>query len=54
MSYWDGIIGCGLPDHATVSLADLLPEPPSLSAVMDAVVATFGHVFAREMRERPA
>jgi lipoate-protein ligase B len=49
MSYWDGIIGCGLPDHAAVSLADLLPEPPPMPAVVDSVVAAFGKVFGREM-----
>ena len=49
MSYWDGIIGCGLRDHAVVSLADLLDPPPTMAAVMDAVVESFGKVFAREM-----
>ena len=53
MSYWDGIIACGLPNHAPVSLADLLDPPPSLPAVADAVVALFGEVFARHMVERP-
>jgi len=53
MSYFDGIIACGLPDHAAVSLADLLAEEPPLPAVMDAVVETFGKVFDREMVERP-
>ncbi len=54
MSYWDGIIGCGLPDHASVSLADLLPDEPPLPAVMDAVVESFGRVFDRQMVERPS
>ncbi len=57
MSYWDGIIGCGLPDHASVSLADLLdadpPLPAVMDAVMDAVVAAFGRVFDRDMIARP-
>ena len=52
MSYWDGIIGCGLRDHAVVSLADLLDPPPTMETVMDAVVESFGKVFAREMAER--
>ena len=51
MRYWDGIIGCGLKDHASVSLADLLLDPPEMAAVADAVVAAFGRVFEREMRE---
>lgn len=53
MSYWDGIIGCGLRDHAVVSMADLLDPPPTMAEVMAAVVESFGKVFAREMVERP-
>ena len=49
MSYWDGIIGCGLKDHASISMADLLGEPPPLEAVMDDVVRAFEKVFGREM-----
>ncbi len=51
MSYWDGIVGCGLRDHVSISLADLLPEPPGIDAVADAVVGAFGRVFEREMKE---
>jgi lipoate-protein ligase B len=49
MSYWDGIIGCGLRDHASISLADLLAAPPTMTAVMDAVEAQFGQVFGQRM-----
>ena len=49
MSYWDGIIGCGLRDHASISLSDLLDPPPPMDAVMDDVVKQFGKVFEREM-----
>lgn len=52
MRFWDGIIGCGLKDHVSIALADLLPEPPPMPAVMDAVVAAFGRVFDRDMIER--
>jgi|SRR5579859_695664 len=52
MSYWDGIIGCGLRDRAIVCMADLLDPPPSMEAVMDAVVDSFGKVFQREMLQR--
>ncbi len=51
MSYWEGIVGCGLRDNVSISLADLLPEPPELAAVADAVVAAFGRVFERGMKE---
>ena len=49
MSYWNDIVGCGLRDHAPISLADLLDPPPSMGAVMDAIVESFGKVFEREM-----
>jgi lipoyl(octanoyl) transferase len=52
MSYWEGIVGCGLRDYAIVSMADLLDPPPSMEAVMDAVVESFGKVFEREMVEQ--
>ncbi len=52
MSYWDGIIGCGLRDHAIVSMSDLLEPPPAMDAVMEAVVESFGKVFEQEMVER--
>lgn len=50
MSYWDGIVGCGLRGHASIALADLVEPPPSLDAVMDAVVESFGKVFQRQMQ----
>jgi lipoyl(octanoyl) transferase len=52
MTYWDGIIGCGLRDHAIVSMADLLDPPSTMAAVMDTVVESFGKVFEREMVEK--
>ena len=54
MSYWEGIVGCGLRDHAPISVADLLDPPPSMQAVMDAVEESFGKVFEREMVETPS
>ncbi len=50
MSYWEGIVGCGLPGHASLALADLLDRPPSIEAVMDELVNQFGRVFERQMR----
>jgi lipoate-protein ligase B len=49
MSYWEGIIGCGLHDHAAISLADLLEKPPTMAHVMDEVAAQFGRVFDQRM-----
>ena len=45
MTYWDGIIACGLAGSPVVSMADLLPEPPDMQAVKRHVSAAFGTVF---------
>jgi len=45
MDYWDGIIACGLQDEPIVSLADLLPAPPSMDKVKAELVRAFGEVF---------
>lgn len=51
MTYWDGIIGCGLADYPVVSMADLLPASPAMQAVKRAVIHAFGEVFESEMQE---
>lgn len=45
MSYWDGIVACGLAGSPVVSMADLLPEPPAMADVKRAVVEAFAEVF---------
>ena len=45
MSYWDGIIACGLIDHPAISLADLLDPPPSREEVETAIIEAFIRVF---------
>jgi lipoyl(octanoyl) transferase len=45
MSYWNGIIGCGLEGYSVTSLADLLPSPPSMQQVRQAVINAFGEAF---------
>ncbi|HLA99498.1 MAG TPA: lipoyl(octanoyl) transferase LipB [Anaerolineales bacterium] len=51
MTYWHGIVGCGLVDHRVRRLSDLLPASPAMEAVQDAVVAAFGGVFGYQMQE---
>ena len=45
MSYWDGIVACGLAEYPVVSLADLLNEPPEMSKVKYEVTFAFEEVF---------
>jgi lipoate-protein ligase B len=49
MTYWDGIIACGLADEPVASLADLLHPVPSMDRVKQAVVTAFGEVFGFEI-----
>lgn len=51
MEYFDGIIGCGLKDNPAISMAELLGDPPPMTAVLDEVVRQFGKAFGREMVE---
>jgi lipoyl(octanoyl) transferase len=50
MTYWDGIIACGLAEEPVASLADLLDPVPAMEEVKAAVVSTFGEVFGYEMQ----
>lgn len=50
MTYWDGIVACGLQDHPVVSLADVLAPVPAMEQVKREVVASFGEVFEYEMK----
>lgn len=50
MTYWDGIIACGLADFPPVSLEDLLPVAPDMSAVKRAVITALADVFDLEMQ----
>jgi lipoate-protein ligase B len=45
MTYWEGIIACGLEDEPVVSLEDLLDPVPSMQAVKDAVTGSFAREF---------
>ena len=52
MTYWEGIIGCGIKDHPVASLADFLNPAPSLQTVSDVVVAAFAKTFNYQMVEK--
>ena len=53
MTYFDGIVPCGLPEHPVVSLADLLTTVPPMSRIKQQVAQAFGEVFGYEMRRSP-
>ncbi len=45
MTYWDGIVACGLTGYPVVSLADLLSTPPEMQTVKNEVRSAFDQVF---------
>lgn len=45
MSYWDGIIACGLQGCSVTSLADLILSPPSMQEVISAIIVSFEKIF---------
>lgn len=50
MSYWEGIIACGLENQNQGSLAYYLDQAPPMEAVEEAVVEAFRRVFGYEMQ----
>jgi lipoate-protein ligase B len=49
MSYWEGIIGCGLDGYPVTSLAELRDPPPPIDHVALVLTAAFGEVFGYQM-----
>jgi lipoate-protein ligase B len=45
MSYWEGIIGCGLQDYPIASLANFRDPPPPMEQVIATVIAAFKETF---------
>jgi lipoyl(octanoyl) transferase len=56
MSYWQGIVPCGLVDHPVTSMAEWLSQPPIVEEVAQTVATHFSHVFSLELvwRHLPA
>jgi len=50
MSYWEGIIACGLADEPVAALSDLLDPVPGMGLVKQEVMTAFGEVFENKMR----
>jgi lipoyl(octanoyl) transferase len=45
MTYWDGIIGCGLAGYPVTSMVELLATPPTLQQVIQALIPPFEQIF---------
>src|SRR4030042_2807030 len=45
MSYWDGVIGCGLVGYSVTCMGDLISTPPPMQDVIHTVLSSFGQVF---------
>jgi lipoate-protein ligase B len=54
MSYWDGIIACGLADNPVVSLKDLVTPLPDMQKVKKEIAAAFGELFGYEVNDSRA
>jgi lipoate-protein ligase B len=53
MSYWEGIIACGLDGFAETSLVEMLSSPPAMESVIDNLIASFGEEFNYRMQRKP-
>lgn len=45
MAYWEGMIACGLENQAKTSMANLIPESPTVAQVIPQVIDSFSEVF---------
>ena len=52
MTYWEGIVGCGLTGKRDTSLAELTEPAPDMDRVIDEVIAAFGETFGYSMVEK--
>ncbi|MEX1248658.1 MAG: lipoyl(octanoyl) transferase LipB [Anaerolineales bacterium] len=50
MSYWKGIIACGLDNQNQISIENLLDPLPGMERVIEAVLNAFGATFGYEMQ----
>lgn len=50
MTYWQGIIACGLVGYPVTCLASLRDPCPTIDQVEEAIISAFGKVFQFQMR----
>lgn len=53
MSYWEGIVACGLVEDPAVSLGQLIDPPPDMEQINRQVLDAFSRVFKTEIRLTP-
>lgn len=53
MSFWQGIIGCGLKGYAVTCMAEITDQPVSVAALLPPLVTAFGEVFGFIMQDVP-
>ena len=53
MSYWEGIIACGLDGYGETSLAELLSPTPDMKTVIERLIYAFGEQFNFKMMIEP-
>ncbi|HVE90743.1 MAG TPA: lipoyl(octanoyl) transferase LipB [Actinomycetota bacterium] len=54
LSYFGGIVPCGITDRGVTSIQELTGAAPDANAVGDAVAASFADVFVYQLRPRSA
>lgn len=51
MSYWEGIVGCGLVGHPVASLAEIIDPVPEMQIIAEMVVSAFAETYRYEIVE---
>jgi lipoate-protein ligase B len=49
MSYWQGIIGCGIKEHPSTCLAEVLSPLPKIDKIIHWIIWAFGNEFQYDM-----
>ncbi len=53
MTFWDGIVACGLLDDPAISMEQLLNSSPEYEEVIKQTIRAFGNVFGAKMEQKP-
>ncbi len=53
MSYWDGILACGLENQNKASMDYFLDPPPTIGEISNVIIDVFGKEFSYKMNKVP-